>query len=253
LFDLPVLTKHIMQNAIASGVDKDTWLQQCVLLYKERWGKDFRFLACHSFLHDRIRFLNGFDASAVPVLGSGVDATELIDDNMNPEVERPLLGAKAAKKARIQQEIVLQVAKSMNLRSNNSTQQQQQQHSQSIIGISNNIAQIAETTTNIFRMWNMQCMISNPLLHASLRQTVGQELVQQQVAAFTAQQAAQSNSMDEIDDDISDSDDDDLLEVARVNMEALQTAAEAASTLDTFNAGLDNGNGNGDSNDESQE
>jgi hypothetical protein len=134
------------------------------MMFKSRWTRDFRFLECHPFLETKISFIKGFDASvSVPTNKNDNEIeTVTIEDDGNDrstQSERPPLGVKAAKKARLQLDLVTNAAsklygdsKGAQLSINNNQQNGRPDFSK----LSSSLEKIADATAGMFHMWSMQ-------------------------------------------------------------------------------------------------
>jgi hypothetical protein len=203
-------------------------------------------MSCHDFLKENLRYLIGLDASGnvtenmenVAIV-NGVNVGEGI---ANVTLERPPLGVKAAKKARLQQELITKATATLHTNSQGRTSSSNPDFAR--IGIS--LQKMAENTTGMLQLYNMQSLVQNNSLDSNLRCAIEAELLQHQLEMFSAQQEARSKRTEVVGDkssglgsDIESSDNDNEMDV---DVSHLHAAIEVASEISTENANVNESN-----------
>jgi hypothetical protein len=180
---------------MASGHTDDSWLQQCVLLFRERHDREFKFLACHTFLKNQVRFVNGFDGAACGRDGNGAESTGIAcDQAQNEPVPRPALGVKASKKVKLQADVVTEVASRLGITAPGETPPINSPQP-ALAQISDTLGRMADATIGIYQMWTMQCMVGNDALAPEMRNIVEAALVEQQLAVLAKTSPAVINAL----------------------------------------------------------
>jgi hypothetical protein len=229
---------------MASGHNEDSWLQQCMSVFRDRHDRDFKFLSCHAFLKNQVRFVLGFDgAASKKEVNDAASTLEAIDEGYNQPVARPPLGVKATKKAKLQADVVTEVAARLGMSASGAMVQSNPQQP-ALAQISETLERMADATIGIYQMWTMQCMVGNDALGPSMRSIVEAALVQQQLAVISQTSPAISNALEThnnthavgrnesgISNNEGNSDKDGYMFLTQPGLTVLQSAVDVASEL----------------------